>query len=151
MHLRLGCPVPGFGKQARRGRDLSRRARRAPRPNYLSNLVSKLVKRAKLGKRGGCHMLRHSTATIMLERGTDIRFIQELLGDLEVSCRPRRVLGGREDARAAGCSAVPIHRPVCCSDSLGWAGQRARSVPPAPTTNPSTQQEACAERRAALQ
>jgi integrase/recombinase XerD len=48
-------------------------------PDYLSRLVSDYVRRAGI-TRGGCHLFRHTCATLMLENGADIRFIQQMLG-----------------------------------------------------------------------
>jgi len=38
------------------------------------------VDAADIGKRGSCHLFRHTMATLMLENGADIRFIQAMLG-----------------------------------------------------------------------
>jgi integrase/recombinase XerD len=46
----------------------------------MSKLVRDYVEQANLGKSGACHMLRHTMATLMLDNGADIRFIQEMLG-----------------------------------------------------------------------
>jgi len=54
-------------------------------PLWLSTLIAKRVDAAELGKRGGCHLWRHTMATLMLEGGADIRFIQAMLGHAELS------------------------------------------------------------------
>jgi len=49
-------------------------------PDSLSTLARDYVEKANIGKRGACHMFRHTMATLMLEGGADIRFIQQMLG-----------------------------------------------------------------------
>jgi len=49
-------------------------------PNGMTALVRGYVVAADLGKRGACHLFRHTMATLMLEGGADIRFIQQMLG-----------------------------------------------------------------------
>ena len=51
----------------------------------MSQLVRKHVDAARLGKSGSCHLFRHSMATLMLEGGADIRFIQQMLGHVDIS------------------------------------------------------------------
>jgi integrase/recombinase XerD len=52
---------------------------------WLSKTVANYVTQANLGKRGACHLFRHTMATLMLENGCDIRFIQAMLGHAELS------------------------------------------------------------------
>jgi integrase/recombinase XerD len=52
---------------------------------WLSTQIAHYVKRAEIGKHGGCHLFRHTMATLMLEGGADIRFIQVMLGHVDMS------------------------------------------------------------------
>jgi integrase/recombinase XerD len=51
----------------------------------LTTLVRGYIGKAKIGKTGGCHLFRHTVATLMLENGADIRVIQEMLGHAKLS------------------------------------------------------------------
>jgi hypothetical protein len=50
----------------------------------LSTVISDHVRKARLGKSGSCHLFRHTMATLMLENGADIRFIQAMLGHADL-------------------------------------------------------------------
>jgi integron integrase len=51
----------------------------------IQKKVRNLARELEIPKRVGCHTFRHSFATHLLEKGTDIRTIQQLLGHADVS------------------------------------------------------------------
>jgi integrase/recombinase XerD len=51
----------------------------------LTQLVRGYVNTSGIGKTGSCHLFRHTMATLMLENGADIRFIQAMLGHVSLT------------------------------------------------------------------
>ena len=54
-------------------------------PNHLSKAVRDTINAAKVNKTGSCHLFRHTMATLMLENGADVRFIQAMLGHADLN------------------------------------------------------------------
>ncbi|HJN66479.1 MAG: tyrosine-type recombinase/integrase [Pirellulales bacterium] len=96
----------------RRGRYLSpRTARRA---------MQRALKMAGIRKRASCHSLRHSSATHMVENGTNIRCIQTLLGHVRLETT-------RLYTHVAGLSERQVRSPL---DVLTMNGEQRSLVQP---------------------
>jgi integrase/recombinase XerD len=51
----------------------------------LSRLIASYVRDSGVDKPGSCHLFRHTMATLMLEGGADIRYVQQMLGHADIS------------------------------------------------------------------
>jgi integron integrase len=67
-----------------RNRDTGEQGRHLLDPSVIQRSVHAAVRAAGISKPASCHTFRHCFATHLLERGSDIRTIQELLGHSDV-------------------------------------------------------------------
>ena len=77
--------------------------------NWLSRMVAGYVDRAAIGKRGSCHLFRHTMATLLLEGGADVRFIQEILGHASVATTQIYTRVSIRQLKAIHAMAHPAH------------------------------------------
>ena len=113
-HVMLPAEILDLLRQWWKARPTRRDARVAPEQRWLfpgrgdhqpmttrqfGRLFKEAAKAAGLRKTLSLHSLRHSFATHLLERGTDIRVIQALLGHDKLDYLPRRTMSRRAVTR----------------------------------------------------
>jgi integrase/recombinase XerD len=57
--------------------------------DWLSRKVKRYLHDANIDKKGSCHLLRHTVATLLLEGGADIRYVAEMLGHTRLETTQR--------------------------------------------------------------
>ena len=90
-------------------------------PDRLTQIAREYVKASGVPKQGTCHLFRHTMATLMLEGGADIRYIQAMLGHAELSTTQIYTQVSIRALRAVHAATHP-----------GATNTRHRSVPPDP-------------------
>ena len=76
-------------------------------PDWLSRSVRRYIALAGIEKRGSCHLLRHTVATLMLEGGADIRYVAEMLGHTRLETTQRYTRVSIDRLRTVHASAHP--------------------------------------------
>ncbi len=76
-------------------------------PDWLSRSVRRYIAKAGIQKRGSCHLLRHTVATLMLEGGADIRYVAEMLGHTRLETTQRYTSVSIDRLRTVHATAHP--------------------------------------------
>ncbi len=110
-------------------------------PDSMTQLARDYVEKAKLpgGKRGACHVFRHTMATLMLEGGADIRYIQAMLGHADLSTTQIYTHVGIRNLQQVHAATHPsgmLKRPGSAA-SEAHNGAQNTPVPPSSLSPPS--------------
>jgi len=106
----------------------------------LSQTIRKYVTQAELGKRGSCHIWRHTCATAMLENGADVRYVQEMLGHSQLTTTEvytRVSVAKLREVHAATHPGLRA-RPEAAEHSDELGGQAVRQRPAEDLEQPSS-------------
>ena len=108
-------------------------------PDSMTQLARDYVEKAKLpgGKRGACHVFRHTMATLMLEGGADIRYIQAMLGHADLSTTQIYTQVGIRNLQQVHAATHPtgmLKRPGMPQESEQNAPQNPAQSPPSPSS-----------------
>jgi len=115
-------------------------------PAALTNLVKRRIRDSGVRpRRGSCHLFRHTMATLMLERGADLRVIQEILGHASLETteiytkvsihRLKRIHAATHPARLERTETVAEELAQEAADEAAEEGDENEEEGGAPETN----------------
>jgi integrase/recombinase XerD len=111
-------------------------------PDWLCRQVRRYLAEAGIAKRGSCHLLRHSVATLMLEGGADIRYVAEMLGHARLETTQRYTRVSIDRLRAVHASCHPA-----AGFGVAMASELCQALPEARRAVASTKANASRSRR----
>lgn len=94
--------------------------------DWLSRTAKAYIAAGAPGKRGSCHLFRHTAATLMLEGGADIRYISEMLGHAKLETTALYTRVSIAKLRAVHAATHPAGNDL--------AGAEVRLLRPAPSS-----------------
>ena len=106
-------------------------------PDWLSRKVRHYLATAGIEKKGSCHLLRHTVATLMLEGGADIRYVAEMLGHTRLETTQRYTRVSIDRLRAVHAATHPtagldiaMASELCTLIPSGKITLRGQDMPP---------------------
>lgn len=88
----------------------------------VAEIARECIYESGIGKKGACHMFRHTCATLMLENGADVRMIQALLGHTDLKSTEIYTHVSIKTLKAIHTATHPA-RPITSADRYVPAGE----------------------------
>jgi integrase/recombinase XerD len=79
-------------------------------PTKLSKQIRRYLARSSLGKSGSCHVFRHTMATLLLDGGADVRYVQAILGHASLAMTARNTHVAMTELKAVHARTHPAER-----------------------------------------
>lgn len=97
-------------------------------PERMAELVRQLIDDANIGRSGSCHLFRHTMATLMLEGGADIRFIQAMLGHASILSTEIYTQVAIRKLKKCTSSRIPARNPIAARRVDVWTMTSSRAM-----------------------